>query len=124
MKGHFGGFAIKVLGISRADVGRLELKANSEHLTPFGVVHSGVLFTLMEMSAADAIEAESAAPVNGSAYFIEGARDADLLVCSTKVRKEGRRLATVECEVHRGADGRLIATATFQFMILEPKPAT
>jgi uncharacterized protein (TIGR00369 family) len=105
----------------------MSMALEEKHMNPNGVVHGGVITTLMDEATGHAIvtirglEAMAETPhatVDMSVSFIGGARVGDVLVCEARTLRIGRAVAFAEAEVRRrGADG-LVAKGSFTFAIL------
>ena len=110
---------------SREGYARLSLVLEGKHTNPNGVVHGGVLTTLMDEACGWAvltvrgIEAMIAAPhatVDMNVSFLSGARPGDEIVVEGRALRVGRSVAFAEAEVYRGRE-RLIAKGRFTFVI-------
>lgn len=104
---------------------RISLVLEEKHTNPNGVVHGGVLTTLMDEACGWAvmtvrgIEAMAEAPhatVDMNVSFLSGARPGDTLTIEGRVLRVGRSVAFAEAEVRRGED-TLIAKGRFTFVI-------
>ncbi len=105
----------------------MSLTLEEKHMNPNGVVHGGVLTTLMDESTGHAIvtirgpEAMAETPhatVDMSVSFLSGARVGDELVCEARTLRLGRSIAFAEAEVRRKGSGDLIAKGRFTYAIL------
>ncbi len=113
---------------------RMSLVLERHHTNPNGVMHGGVVTTLMDEALGGAIaslrgiEVMNAAPhatVEMNASFLLGARPGDKIVVEGRVLRLGKRVAFGEAEAHladRSADpqpeGELIAKGRMTFVIL------
>lgn len=112
--------------------GRVVMTANLEdrHMNPSGVVHGGVLATLMDEATGHAIvtlrglEAMSEAPhatIEMNVSFLSGARVGDELVCEARTLRVGRSVAFAEAEVRRRESDGLVAKGRFAYVIPSPR---
>ncbi len=113
---------------------RMSLVLERHHTNPNGVMHGGVITTLMDEALGGAIaslrgiEVMYAAPhatVEMNASFLSGARPGDKIVVEGRVLRLGKRVAFGEAEAHRAdgsadprPDGELIAKGRMTFVIL------
>ncbi len=118
-----------MVGATREEGGeghaRMSLVLEEKHTNPNGVVHGGVLCTLMDEACGWAvmtvrgIEAMVAAPhatVDMNVSFLSGARPGDRLTIEARALRVGRSVAFAEAEVRRNED-TLIAKGRFTFVI-------
>ena len=106
---------------------RLSVRLEERHMNPNGVMHGGVLTTLMDEAAGGVIasvrglEAMAEAPhatVDMSVSFLAGTRVGDEIIVEATALKVGRSVAWAEAEAtRRGKDG-LVAKGRFTFTIL------
>ena len=99
-----------------------ELVIEDKHKNPHGVVHGAVVYALADtgmgsalMSALDEGQYCTTIEIKIS-YFRPGL--SGKLTCNTWIVNRGRRTAALQSEVHDDA-GKLLASATGTFMILE-----
>ena len=106
---------------------RMSLDLEPHHTNPNGVMHGGVVTTLMDealggvIASVRGLETMFAAPhatVEMNASFLAGARPGDRIVVEARVLRLGQRVAFGEAEARRG-DGELIAKGRMTFVILE-----
>ncbi|MDO8612257.1 MAG: PaaI family thioesterase [Dehalococcoidia bacterium] len=106
---------------------RMSLTLEEHHTNPNGVMHGGVVTTLMDealggvIASVRGLETMFAAPhatVEMNASFLAGARPGDRIEVEARVLRLGRRVAFGEAEARRG-DGELIAKGRMTFVILE-----
>jgi len=104
---------------------RISLVLEPHHTNPNGVMHGGVVTTLMDEVLGGAIasvrgmEVMRAAPhatVEMNASFLAAARPGDRVVVEGRVLRLGKSIAFGEAEAHRG-DGELIAKGRLTFAI-------
>ena len=107
------------------DCVRISLVLESHHTNPNGVMHGGVITTLMDEVLGGAIasvrgmEVMRAAPhatVEMNASFLAAARPGDRIVVEGRVLRLGKSIAFGEAEAYRG-DGELIAKGRLTFAI-------
>ncbi|MCH7953506.1 MAG: PaaI family thioesterase [Chloroflexi bacterium] len=105
----------------------MSLMLEEKHMNPNGVVHGGVITTLMDEATGHAIvtirglEAMAETPhatVDMSVSFLSGARVGDELVCEARTLRVGRAVAFAEAEVRRRGSDDLVAKGAFTYAIL------
>ncbi len=115
----------------REGYARLSLTLEDRHTNPNGVMHGGVVTTMMDsaLGAAlgslrgDAARRDPHATIAMNASFLAGARPGDRIVVEGRVLRLGRTVAFGEAEARRlpagseGGDGDLIAKGSFAFAI-------
>ncbi len=106
----------------------MSIKLEDRHMNPGGVLHGGVLTTLMDEATAHAIvivrgiEAPLAT-VDMNVSFLSAARPGDELECEARTLRVGRAVAFAEAEVRRRGRGDLIAKGSVTYAILAPRGA-
>jgi uncharacterized protein (TIGR00369 family) len=107
------------------DCVRISLMLEPHHTNPSGVMHGGVVTTLMDEVLGGAIasvrgmEVMRTAPhatVEMNASFLAAARPGDRIVVEGRVLRLGKTVAFGEAEARRG-DGELIAKGRLTFTI-------
>src|SRR3990170_4379901 len=105
---------------------RMSIGLQDHHTNPNGVMHGGVVTTLMDealggvIASVRGLETTFAAPhaaVEMNASFLAGARPGDRIVVEARVLRLGQRVAFAEAEVRRAGrstdsrpdDGEMIA---------------
>lgn len=108
---------------------RLSLTLEEKHMNPNGVVHGGVLTTLMDEACAHAVHASGAladgkthASIDMNVSFLAGARVGDKLLFEGRTLRVGRSVAFAEAEVSRNED-TLMAKGRFTFVLRGPQNA-
>ena len=105
---------------------RLSLVLEERHTNPNGVMHGGVVATIMDSAAAVALgrlrgekmrRSNPHATVEMNVGLIAPARPGDELVIEGRVLKLRRSVAFCEAEARRVSDGELIAKGRFTFAI-------
>ena len=105
----------------------MSLTLEEKHMNPNGVVHGGVITTLMDEATGHAIgtirglEAMAETPhvtLDMSVSFLSGARVGDELVCEARTLRLGRAVAFAEAEVRRRGSDDLVAKGAFTYAIL------
>ena len=78
-----------------------ELDLEEEHFNPYGIPYGGVLFTMADDTAGVAFLSAggNGVTVNGHVDYLRGARDAQKLICTAKVRKAGRRIFYIDADI-------------------------
>lgn len=108
---------------------RLSLAIEDRHTNPNGVMHGGVITTLMDeavgavIASVRGLDAMAAAPhstVDMNVSFLSAARPGDDLVVEGRALKIGRSVAFAEAEAKRRGEDRLIAKGRFVFVIAPP----
>ena len=110
---------IKLLGVEREEAadGRavLILDADDRHLNPYGTVHGGAIATLADSAMGAAVRAagvETPATIEMKVTYLEPGQPGRL-TASAEVRKKGKRITIVECQVEQDGDLVALALATF-----------
>lgn len=109
----------------RPEPGRVvvEMPAAEFHYNPLGVVHGGVISTLLDTAAACAVHTTLAVgefytSVDLTVKFLRPVTiDSGLLTCEGTVIQRGRRTALAQAQLTDGA-GRLVAHATSTCLIM------
>ncbi len=104
----------------------MSIKLQGRHMNPAGVVHGGVLATLMDETTAHSIATVRGlgaplATVDMNVSFLSGARPGDELQCEARALRVGRSVAFTEAEVRRRGHGDLVAKGRFTYVILQPR---
>ena len=78
-----------------------ELDLEEEHFNPYGIPYGGVLFTMADDTAGVAFLSAggNGVTVNGHVDYLRGARNAEKLICTAKVRKAGRRIFYIDADI-------------------------
>jgi uncharacterized protein (TIGR00369 family) len=104
--------------LSSAEEGRavVSLRAEERHLNPNGTVHGGVVYTLVDVSMAEALRTmiegdERPVTIEIKVNYLEPGRPGTL-TSTAQVRKGGKRLTIVEAEVTQEDDNEVVALAT------------
>ena len=108
------------MGIRLDDEGRLVLEVGVGHLRSLGIVHGGVVATLLDsvmgMSAGRLAPADHyVVTAQLNVHFIRPAREGETLIASSRVRHSGRRTAVAEGEIKTDS-GALVATGSATFV--------
>ena len=105
----------------------MTLALEERHMNPNGVLHGGILATLMDeatggvVASVRGLEVMAQAPhatVEMNVSFLAGARPGDELIVEAHTLRVGRSVAFAEAEVRRRGKGDLIAKGRFTFAIL------
>ena len=103
---------------------RMSLGLEPHHTNPHGVMHGGVVTTLMDevlgaviasQRGLETVRASPHATVEMNASFLAGARPGDRIVVEGRVLRLGKTVAFGEAEARR--DGELIAKGRLTFAI-------
>lgn len=104
--------------LSSTEEGRavVSVRAEERHLNPNGTVHGGVVYTLVDVSMAEALRTiiegdERPVTIEIKINYLEPGKPG-LLTSTAQVRKGGKRLVIVEAEVAQEDDGEIVALAT------------
>lgn len=105
--------------ISNAEEGRAvaSLRAEERHLNPNGTVHGGVVYTLVDVSMAEALrtilqEDERPVTIEIKINYLEPGRPGTLSSVA-QVRKAGGRVIITEAEVTQEDEVVALATGTY-----------
>jgi acyl-coenzyme A thioesterase 13 len=104
------------------------IKLEERHMNPRGVLHGGVLTTLMDEATAHAIATvrgleSPLATVDMNVSFLSAARPGDELLCEARTLRVGSAVAFAEAEVRRSGRGDLVAKGRFTYSVLGPRGA-
>lgn len=107
---------------------RLSLKLDDRHTNPQGIMHGGVITTLMDeavgavIASARGADAMATAPhstVEMNVSFLAAARPGDDLIVEGRVLKLGRSVAFAEAEAKKRGEDHLVAKGRFVFLIFQ-----
>ena len=96
----------------------VEVHAEEHHLNPSGTVHGGVVYTLVDVSMAEALRTtiaegdERPVTIEIKVNYLEPAK-AGTLTSTAQVRKGGKRVTIVEAEVAQDSEVVALATGTY-----------
>lgn len=108
----------------------LTITLEERHMNPNGVLHGGVLTTLMDEATGKSVitirgmEAMMAAPlatVDMNMSFLSGARPGDVLECEGRAIRVGKSVCFAEGEVRRRGKGDIVAKGRFTFVVVSPR---
>ncbi len=106
---------------------RLSILLEERHTNPHGVMHGGVITTLMDealggvIASVRGMQAMREAPhatVDMNVSFLSAARPGDDIIVEARVLKIGRAVAFGEAEARRRGEDSLTAKGRFTFTIL------
>jgi uncharacterized protein (TIGR00369 family) len=109
---------------------RMSLVVEEKHTNPNGVMHGGVLTTLMDetlgavvasVRGMDVMRAAPHATVEMNVSFLAGARPGDEIIVEGRALKVGRSVAFGEAEARRRGSDDLIAKGRFTYVIAGPR---
>jgi uncharacterized protein (TIGR00369 family) len=110
--------------LSIAEEGRavVSVRAEKRHLNPNGTVHGGVVYTLVDVSMAEALrtisqESDRPVTIEIKVNYLEPGRPGTL-TSTAQVRKGGKRVTIVEAEVAQEDDDEIVALATGTYTIV------
>ena len=119
----FGGHIGIVVDLLRDGESRLSLQLADHHRNFFGIVHGGVLLTLLDQTCGAAVRstrppgsAQGSVTIDLQAVFVAPARG-DVLLAHGRCLRLGRSVAQCTATIE-DAEGRLAATATGTFKLL------
>jgi acyl-CoA thioesterase len=121
------GALAETLGIRRTSMGggrsAFALTASAAHMNPHGVVHGGVVYTLVDYAMGGAVTSQLApgercATIEVKIHYLATAEAGEIVADATVVSRT-RRIAVLEARAHDGA-GRLLALATGTYYIQAP----
>ena len=106
----------------------MSIKLEDRHMNPGGVLHGGVLTTLMDEATAHTIATvrgleSPLATVDMNVSFLSAARPGDELQCEARTLRVGSAVAFAEAEVRRRGRDDLVAKGRFTYTILGPRGA-
>jgi uncharacterized protein (TIGR00369 family) len=99
----------------------VEVHAEERHLNPGGTIHGGVVYTLVDVSMAEALKTtitegdERPVTIEIKINYLEPGK-AGTITSTAQVRKGGKRVTVVEAEVAQ--DGEVVALATGTYTIV------
>ena len=114
------------LGIRFAELkegyARAELTITSKHLNPYGAVHGGCIFSLMDTAggAAAVARGNRISTSSGSISFMNAATQSEKLIAEAEELKNGKHLLVYDVTV-KDESGRLIAKSTITYFRLPEK---
>lgn len=107
---------------------RTRLAVEEQHLREGGIVHGGVLATLLDVAIG--VAARSLAPdgpdlvtIQLNVHFVRATRAGEVLIASGEVLHPGRRTVVARGEI-RTSTGELVATGTGTLFYLPPPSPT
>jgi uncharacterized protein (TIGR00369 family) len=109
---------------------RMSLVVEEKHTNPNGVMHGGVLTTLMDetlgaviasVRGMDVMRAAPHATVEMNVSFLAGARPGEEIIVEGRALKVGRSVAFGEAEARRRGSDDLIAKGRFTYVIAGPR---
>ncbi len=122
---------VEYIGARREEMGegfvRLSIIVGSQHTNPNGVMHGGVVTTMMDSAIGGALGAlrggdagrRPHATIEMNTSFLATARLGDEVVVDGRVIQLRRTVAFAEAEARRRSDGEIIAKARLTFGIPE-----
>lgn len=111
---------------AREGYARLSLKLEQKHTNPNGVMHGGVVTTLLDETLAiavaharglDAVRAQPHAAIEMNASFLSAAREGDELVVEGTLLKAGRTVFFGEAVVRKRGEDKLVSKGRVTFVI-------
>lgn len=109
------------MGFETLDLGyvRMKMPVEDRLLNIYGMVHGGVLYTLLDTTSGFAVRTygERVVTLNGSVNYLRAGKNTKKLVCEARVVKKGKGCAVVSAEVFDDG-GELLANGSFTFYIL------
>ncbi len=110
--------------VSGAEEGRavVNLRAEERHLNPNGTVHGGVVYTLVDVSMAEALKTtiegdERPVTIEIKINYLEPGKPGTLS-STAQVRKGGKRITIVEAEVAQEENSEVVALASGTYTLV------
>lgn len=111
--------------VSGVEEGRAvaRLEAEDRHLNPNGTVHGGVVYTLVDVSMAEALRTKiegdgSPVTIEIKINYMEPGKPGTLS-STARIRKAGGRITIVEAEVSQEDSGEVVALATGTYTLVD-----
>ncbi len=110
----------------------MSLRLDDRHMNPGGMLHGGIVTTLMDEATGHAIvtvrglEVMAEAPhvtVDMNVSFLSSARSGDELECEARTVRIGRTVVFAEAEVRRRGRGDVVAKGHFTYVIVGSRSA-
>ncbi len=111
---------------TRAGYARLSLKLEHKHTNPNGVMHGGVVTTMLDEALAiavaaargdDAVRAQPHTAIEMNASFLAAAREGDELVVEGTLLKAGRTVFFGEAVAPKRGEDKLVSKGRVTFVI-------
>ena len=101
---------------------RMEMPVEDRMRNIYGMVHGGVLYTLLDTTSGFAARSYGIRVVtlNGNVNYLRAGKDTASLVCEAKVVRKGSHTAVVSAEVFDD-QGTLLANGSLNFYVLDGK---
>ncbi|HLL38947.1 MAG TPA: PaaI family thioesterase [Rubrobacteraceae bacterium] len=111
--------------LSSAGDGRavVSVRAADKHLNPSGTVHGGLVYTLVDVSMAEALNTtiaegdERPVTIEIKVNYMEPGKPGTL-VSTAQIRKGGKRITIVEAEVSQEDSDEVVALATGTYTLV------
>jgi len=110
----------------------MSIKLEDRHMNPGGIVHGGILATLMDEATGRAIASVRGfdvmlerphSTIEMNASFLAVARVGDEIECEARPLRVGRTLAVAEAEIRNRGTSDLIAKGRYSYAIpTQPRP--
>lgn len=110
--------------VTKVEPGRAEgvLEVGPDSINPHGMVHGGALATLADtVGGSCACAAGRRCVTAGSSMEFLRPASGKRITCIATPKKEGRTLSVIQVELYNDA-GKLVATGTFTFFMMEKVP--
>jgi uncharacterized protein (TIGR00369 family) len=111
--------------VSGVEEGRAvaRLEAEDRHLNPNGTVHGGVVYTLVDISMAEALRTKvegdgRPVTIEIKINYLEPGKPGTLS-SAARIRKAGGRITIVEAEVSQEDSGEVVALATGTYTLVD-----
>lgn len=101
----------------------VNVRAEDKHLNPNGTVHGGVVYTLVDVSMAEALNTtiaegdERPVTIEIKVNYMNPGKPGTL-VSTAQIRKGGKRVTIVEAEVSQEDSGEVVALATGTYTLV------
>ncbi|MCM3782878.1 PaaI family thioesterase [Neobacillus mesonae] len=118
----WGLLGCKLLSASEEEI-KISITAGKQHSNSMGIIHGGVLSSLMDqamgMAAVAAKQSDNCVTTNLNIHYLAPMQEGELIVTAKVIHEAGRSL-TASAEV-RNAEGLLGCMATASFRLVIPK---
>ncbi len=101
-----------------------EIRMSPQNCNPRGIIHGGVLFSIMDQLSGLAAYTTGfgCVTINGNIDYVRSVPPDAVLKCKAEVVKPGKRVTLCEARIFDG--GRLAAKGSFTFCTMEPLSET
>lgn len=109
---------------------RIRLRVEERHTNPNGVMHGGVITSLMDEATGaaivtirgiDVMQKAPHATIDMSVSFLGGVRPGDDLVFEAEAVRVGRSVAFAEAKARKHGEEKMVAMGRFTYVIYAPR---